>query len=434
MRSNGLRREYYSSSKRSKPIFPESEVFRKFLPNENMYNNSKEKNIEISKTGLIPDYSNISTKINKSIKTVKNFFNYERYYFKEKKPKILETYSSFAKGLSFYLFGPKGKITSSELLRILRQKEKRIKLNDKIYAGALDLYTTLENYDSYTERLKNTIRKKIEISNNFETIKNIDGKIHSLYLKSKKKDFKVPSLSKRKNDIFLTTLQNNKTEENIAKSYKTYTKNFYKPPIKKNNKKNIFDRNLLLLRKNKRFDPSKTATSKFYTRSKSTFDKILKNKEKFKKDISSKIYETESPSVVLTKQLNDFFISVSRIHLKKEDKYKQDIQVIGRDHKKEYFENFNLRDLHQKLILDPKEIETQNSAPTKIHYSYYNRDDNSKSIIDFVKEMRINREKEKEKKYMKNIRQEFFNNWYKINKLGFELDDMRKNCRIFKKK
>ena len=47
--------------------------------------------------------------------------------------------------------------------------------------------------------------------------------------------------------------------------------------------------------------------------------------------------------------------------------------------------------------------------------------------------MRIKREKEKGKKYMKNIRQEFFNNWCKINNLWFELDDMRKNCRILKK-
>ena len=42
-------------------------------------------------------------------------------------------------------------------------------------------------------------------------------------------------------------------------------------------------------------------------------------------------------------------------------------------------------------------------------------------------------EKEKGKKYMKNIRQEFFNNWYKINNLWLELDGMRKNCRILKK-
>ena len=32
-----------------------------------MYNNSKEKNIEISKTRLIPGYSNISTKIDKKL-------------------------------------------------------------------------------------------------------------------------------------------------------------------------------------------------------------------------------------------------------------------------------------------------------------------------------------------------------------------------------
>ena len=83
--------------------------------------------------------------------------------------------------------------------------------------------------------------------------------------------------------------------------------------------------------------------------------------------------------------------------------------------------------------MDPKEIEIKNSASTKIHYSYYNRGENNKSITDFVKDMRIKREKEKGKKYMKNIRQKFFNNWCKTNNLWFELDDMRKNCRILKK-
>ena len=83
-----------------------------------MYNNSKEKNIEISKTRLIPGYSNISTKIDKNIKTVKNFFNYEKYYFKEKNQKYLKIFL-ISKGLSLYLLGPKGKIKNTELLRIL---------------------------------------------------------------------------------------------------------------------------------------------------------------------------------------------------------------------------------------------------------------------------------------------------------------------------
>lgn len=67
-----------------------------------MYNNSKEKNIEISKTRLIPGYSNISTKIDKNIKTVKNFFNYEKYYFKEKNQKYLKHIPHFKR--TFIIF------------------------------------------------------------------------------------------------------------------------------------------------------------------------------------------------------------------------------------------------------------------------------------------------------------------------------------------
>ena len=436
MHSHSPKRNYFSSTGRLKSLFPESEVFRKFLPNENLYENSKEKNIQTSKTDLMPEYFNITKKINKNLKTVKNFFNYEKYYFKEKKQqKIAETYSSFRKGFSLYLFGPNGKIPASELIRILKENEKRYHFKEKIYAGALDLYTNLDKYNSYSERVKSNFRKKIEISDNFETIKNINGKIHSLYLKSK--NSKEPILkSGKNNNIFLTTMQNPKTEENRSSSYKTYTKKFYKPFIKKSNKtkKNVFNRNLLLLTKSKRYEPPKLKKGKLYSRSKSTITKILKNKEKFKKDIYAKINATESPSLILTKNLNNFFIANSRIHLKKEDKFREDIRVIGRDDKKEYFSHFNMTDVRQKLVLDPKDLENKQCAPAKIYYSYYDSDENRKSILDLVREMGKIREEEKEKKYMKNIRHHFFDNWNKISKLGFELDDIKKNCKIYKNK
>ena len=57
--------------------------------------------------------------------------------------------------------------------------------------------------------------------------------------------------------------------------------------------------------------------------------------------------------------------------------------------------------------MDPKEIEIKNSASTKIHYSYYNRGENSKSIIDFVKEMRIKEKKKKEKSIWKILDRNF---------------------------
>ena len=433
MKNYTRKRNYFSTSQKSKSVFPKSGVFRKFLPNENLYENSKEKNIHINNTELIPDYTDINKKINKSLRTVKNFFNYEKLYFKDTKPRIVETYSTFTKGLSIYFFGPNGKIPDSELLRILNQKNKKFNLNEKIYAGALDLYTTLENYNSYSERLKHSIRKKIEISGNFETVKNIDGKIHSLYLKSKNKNVKEPFLKTSNKDFFMTTVRN-KTEENKINKYKTYAKNFYTPHMKKNNKKNIFDRNLLLVKKYKHYEPSKTKKLNFFSRNKSDFNKMIKNREKFKKSISSKINETESPSMILTKNLKQFFINNSRIHLKKEDKFKEDIEVIGRDDRKEYFANLKLGDIRKKLVLNPKKLEMKLSAPTKIFFSYYNSDEGQKSILDFVKEMGKEREQKKQKKYMKTFRDQFYSNWNKINKLSFELDDIKKNCKIYKTK
>ena len=210
--------------------------------------------------------------------------------------------------------------------------------------------------------------------------------------------------------------------------------NFKSTETKKNNKKNIFDRNLLLVKKYKHYEPSKTKKLNFFSRNKSDFNKMIKNREKFKKSISSKINETESPSMILTKNLKQFFINNSRIHLKKEDKFKEDIEVIGRDDRKEYFANLKLGDIRKKLVLNPKKLEMKLSAPTKIFFSYYNSDEGQKSILDFVKELGKEREQKKQKKYMKTFRDQFYSNWNKINKLSFELDDIKKNCKIYKTK
>ena len=104
------------------------------------------------------------------------------------------------------------------------------------------------------------------------------------------------------------------------------------------------------------------------------------------------------------------------------DKYKEDIKVIGEDDKRDNEKNMNifLKTNYKNQIVSKK----ISRMPAKIHFSYYDRSKMfiHNSIKNFIKNIgKLNQEK-REKKYGKNIRDQFENNVKTIKKLAVNLD------------
>ncbi len=99
------------------------------------------------------------------------------------------------------------------------------------------------------------------------------------------------------------------------------------------------------------------------------------------------------------------------------------------DDKKDNDNNMNefVKNNYKKQIIKKK-----SNTPVKIHFSYY---DKSKlnihnSIKDFIRNIARKKEEERELKYHKNIRDQFYNNCKFIEQLGVNLDNLKSKSKL----
>ena len=193
----------------------------------------------------MPEYIDINTQIQKKINDIREFYNLIPI-FKDMQSKNSYVMTIFKKGFKDIFFGPKGIVTrkSSELIRYYKSFESKSNLNSKIYAGSLDYYDYLSNYNSFFERLKNSRRKMLKINGNFSVANDNWEKLRAFYdkyqQKRKIKGSLIQNVSKTNSNYF-NKKQLNQINDNNKIIYKTDTKsktnnNFYKRFLKKSQK------------------------------------------------------------------------------------------------------------------------------------------------------------------------------------------------------
>ena len=442
-------------------------IFRNFLIKEN--SDSASKHIRYKKKEILPDYSNIRRIINSHIRDVKKFYDIKNTVFKEIKSKDIIAYSKFAKNMTLYFFGPLGKVTQNnkQFKRIFNVNEsgKKVGLNSKIYAGKWYYYDD-SSKNRYMSRLKSNRKKILNVGGNFTTDDDLNSKIHGLYLRSNKikpKDEKINAKKRRFStitDIKQISLFNNKNffEYTSIEPYGGRKKSIQFEGFEKLNDNksqrrhtiftlpNVFKRTTIISNKtesNDSYTSSKRRKKiKKYDRNnlktiKNIFlrEKIERklNKEsrnhykKLKKSLNTKLNDIMKPSKALLtginiiKQNNETFFT----HRNNNNKYKEDIKVIGEDDKREKSDNMKkfVKENYRNKLFNKNNA----SAPRKIHFSYYDKskDNIHNSIKEFIKDIGKMKEEERERKYGKNIRQQFKANSKIIEKLGMNLDNLK---------
>ena len=205
-------------------------LFRNFLVDENV--DDFKKLLKNKKKEILPSYTNINEKIEKGRKEIKSDFDIESTLFKEIQLTDILTYSKFAKNISQYLFGPNGIITKRNInlksYHKQKDKNKKEKLDNKIYAGSWLYLEENPKYVRYLARLKNNRKKLLNIGGNFSTEDDFTQKLHNIFLKgSRKKKLETKKEEKTPDkNIFEYTSINR--PYNIKKSYtqrKYITKN-----------------------------------------------------------------------------------------------------------------------------------------------------------------------------------------------------------------
>ena len=218
-------------------------LFNHFLIKENKDYFSDKK--YIPQKEIMPEYIDINTQIQKKINDIREFYNLIPI-FKDMQSKNSYVMTIFKKGFKDIFFGPKGIVTrkSSELIRYYKSFESKSNLNSKIYAGSLDYYDYLSNYNSFFERLKNSRRKMLKINGNFSVANDNWEKLRAFYdkyqQKRKIKGSLIQNVSKTNSNYFNKKQLNQKNDNNKI-IYKTDTKsktnnNFYKRFLKKSQK------------------------------------------------------------------------------------------------------------------------------------------------------------------------------------------------------
>jgi hypothetical protein len=447
-------------------------IFRNFLIKEN--SDSVSKQLRYKKKEILPDYSNIRKKINSQIRDVKKFFDVKNTVFKEIKSKDIIAYSKFAKNMTLYFFGPQGKVTqkSQHLRRIFNAHESKnnLGLHTKIYAGKWFYLDDISKQNKYNTRLKTNKKKILNIGGHFTTDDDINGKIHGLYLKNSKIKSKDDSKIVRKRRFSTITemkkisIFNNKNffEYTSIEPYSRKKSTLTGEMTEKTNKRrhtvftlpNVYKRNTIIshhteenessISRNKRINENK---KKVYTREtlktiKNIFlrEKIekkinIESKNHYKKlkiSLNSKLNDIMKPSKALLtdinviKRKNETFFT----HRNDKDKYKEDIKVIGEDDKREKGDNMKefVKANYKNKVFNKKDA----SAPRKIHFSYYDKSKDTihNSIKEFIRDISRKKEEERERKYGKNIRQQFKANSKIIEKLGMNLDNLKSSGNI----
>ena len=431
-------------------------IFRSFLIKENADNTSKY--IRNKKKEILPEYSNIKKKFNHHISEIKSYFDIENTIFKEIKSKDILAYSKFAKDLKAYLFGPKGMITQKNyhLKKYYNsQGMSKIGLNTKIYAGRWEFLEENLKYSRYIQRLKSNHKKILNIGGHFSTEEDVGHKVHDLYLKRKaKKENKInenrKNLEKNRrrhslvNDINQLKIFNKNIFEftaidSITKRNSVQGQNYYsKSPASFHEKKkiNIINNSSTTQNKSKDKTLSEIRHKKLMlNKIKNIFkkEKIKRqinkeNKRHFKKlkiNINTKLNLVTEPSKNLLEKIYTIKKNNETNYnfRNNKNKYKEDIKVIGEDDKRDNDENMNI---FLKTNYKNQLIKKNSSIPAKIHFSYYDR---SKlhihnSIKDFIRNIGKVKQEEREKRYGKNIRDQFQNNIKTIKQLVVNLETL----------
>ena len=450
-------------------------IFRNFLIKENV--EKSKKYIRYKKTEVLPEYSNIRKKINNHITEIKNNFDIKNTIFKEIKSKDIIAYSKFAKNMKIIYFGPKGMITQKypNLKKYYdTQEKKKIGLNTKIYAGRWEYFEDTSKTSRYLNRLKSNRKKMLKIGGHFSTEDDVAHRIHDLYLRKKKIDELAKIREEKKKEDMKKILENNKRRFSLVndinklniftknifeytsvepkykrkKSLENYSNNKYKmnftlPSVfkekskdstfndidkDKDNTKNDDDISIIEnvkrkndLKKIKNIFKKEKLENKIYTEKKKHFKKL-------KSSIYTKLNSIIEPSKNLLKNINNIKINnktnYSSVRNKNKEKYKEDIKVISEDYKKKNVDNMNeFVKTHYKEQL----IQKKSNIPIKIHFSYYDRSKNNvhNELKNYITNLGRMKEEEKERKYHKNIRDQFINNCKIMEQLGMNIDALK---------
>ena len=168
-------------------------MFQNFLSNEsrryyiqNLNNNS------ISKNNILPNYTNINKEIKKRVSDIRKYFNIKNTIFNEIKSKQKSLiYKELLTYLGKHFFGPNGVVT--EKYKYLRDyyEDKNIKLglNNRIYAGTLDYFFLLSKYNSMSQKLNFTKEKLLSLSNNLAIASSAFDKVNQKVIHKTKEEY-----------------------------------------------------------------------------------------------------------------------------------------------------------------------------------------------------------------------------------------------------
>ena len=281
--------------------------YKNFLIKENYQKNAFIKEI-------MPDYADIESQIKKKIVNVRDLYAIDPL-FREMQSVNSFAMSLFKKGFREMFFGPKGIVTkkSSELRSYHKSFESKIDLNTKIFAGSLDYYDYLSDYNSFFERLKNSRKKMLKINGNFTITNNMQEKMHAAYLEYEKKREKYKKkkkllLKKQKNNSINASKHNKNNQEIKTVDIKSNTKtNFYnKTDTKIRNMKNT-----ILFNKMSKSNKMLTTQNLFLNYKKNS-ENINKLKPLYKmnftsyKNINNNSLKARKNSIVSENENNDF--------------------------------------------------------------------------------------------------------------------------------
>ena len=194
-------------------------MFHNFLINENKRNYTKEidkNNIQgLSKKDIMPKYTNINKEIKKKASDLRKCFNIKNSIFKEMQSKNNSlTYKELMSYLGKYFFGPNGIVT--EKYKFLRdyyeERNLKIGLSNRIYAGTLDYFFILSHYNSYSQRLNLTKEKLLSLSNNLAIASSAFDKVNQKAIN------KVRHNKNNKNYVLLNIKNSFSAGKNMAKN------------------------------------------------------------------------------------------------------------------------------------------------------------------------------------------------------------------------
>lgn len=296
------------------------QLFKNFLIKENksIFNKDNSPTKEI-----MPEYLDIDSEIQKKINDVRMFYASDPY-FKEMLSGNSYVMTLFKKGFKDIFFGPKGIVTrkSVELKKYYKNFESKLDLNSKIYAGSLDYYDFLSNYNSYFERLKYSRKKILKISGNFSVSNTHSEKMHAAYLEYEKKRKKKIELLKKKNkknnlNSIINTSINNTIYNEDNSVIKSKTKNNFYSNTYTKDRKNIFS-----LGKINECN-KKLKTKNIFLNYKKNSEDIINNKMKNKINHNNMNF---TPSKISSQPIKNNLVNILSLPTEENDKDKNEVR------------------------------------------------------------------------------------------------------------